>query len=193
MDVALALVLLTISLPVLLLVALAIKLETPGPVLFRQPRHGYNDDVFGILKFRTMHANLSDAGGRMQTRANDPRVTRVGALLRRHSLDELPQLLNVLRGDMSLVGPRPHSLETCVNGVLLYDLLANYGARHRMRPGLTGLAQISGLRGELDRVEKAHARLRFDLEYIKNWSLWLDVQILVATIRCVLRGDDCAY
>ena len=176
MDRVLALLLLIILSPLLALIALAIKLDSPGPVLFSQSRHGGGGRVIEVLKFRSM---TDHAAARFkQAKRNDDRVTRVGALLRRSSLDELPQLINVLRGDMSLVGPRPHPLAL---NQAFSERLAAFMQRHRVKPGITGLAQVNGCRGETDTLDKMQKRLDYDLHYIENWSLWLDVRILART------------
>lgn len=175
--------------PLMLLIALAIKLDSPGPVLFAQKRFGFNNNPFVILKFRTMHIVGSDPSGTQRTVRDDPRVTRVGRFLRRFSLDELPQLSNVLRGDMSLVGPRPHAVGMMA-GHLPYDDVADYLVRHRVRPGLTGWAQGNGLRGEIDSIKKAEDRIAYDLFYIDNWSLWFDLRILARTALLVLWDKE---
>jgi polysaccharide biosynthesis protein PslA len=180
-DIAIALLLLTVFSPVMLVAALAIRLESPGPVLFRQRRIGFANIGFDMLKFRTMHHRAPDRGGIRQTTRHDPRVTRVGAIMRHASLDELPQFFNVLRGNMSIVGPRPHAPGTCAGGKR-YELVSlRYAARHRVLPGITGLAQVRGWRGETDTEEKLLRRLDADLEYIDNWSLWLDLAIMART------------
>ncbi len=176
-DYALAAIGLILALPVMLLVALAIKLDSPGPVFFRQRRHGYNHRVIEVLKFRTMTV-LEDGDIISQAKKNDKRVTRIGWILRRTSLDELPQLLNVLRGDMSIVGPRPHAL---AHNTYYGDLVENYANRHRVKPGITGWAQVHGYRGETDHPKKMVERVRYDLEYIDNWSIWLDLKIIMLT------------
>ena len=174
-----ALLLLALAGPVLGLIALAVRLDSRGPVFFRQPRHGLNDDVFIIWKFRTMRHQRPDAGGvYRQAKRGDDRVTRVGRLLRMSSLDELPQLFNVVLGHMSLVGPRPHPLPLDERFV---ERIAFYAARYRVRPGITGLAQINGYRGETDSEEKMVGRIRHDLTYIRSWSLLLDLKILLLT------------
>jgi len=189
-DIILSSVLIIVALPVILLASIAIKLETPGPVLFRQPRHGLNGLEIEVYKFRTMYAHLEDRLASCQTSRDDPRVTRVGAVLRRHSLDELPQLFNVLAGPMSLVGPRPHAPATTVAGQSLELVVANYTARHRVKPGITGWAQVSGCRGNLDSVEKAVRRVKHDLYYIDNWSLCFDLRVIVRTIGVILHDDQ---
>ncbi|MEX0921666.1 MAG: undecaprenyl-phosphate glucose phosphotransferase [Rhodovibrionaceae bacterium] len=172
-----ALLLLLLS-PLMLAIAVAIKLDSRGPVLFRQKRAGFNNDSFEVLKFRTMYNGTDPEGEVPQACRNDERVTRVGAFLRRTSFDELPQLLNVLRGEMSLVGPRPHAVE---HGTLYSELIEEYLARQRVRPGITGWAQINGLRGATETPEKMRQRVEYDLWYIDNWSVSLDLRILFLT------------
>jgi polysaccharide biosynthesis protein PslA len=185
-DIAIALLLLAVFAPAMLVAVLAIRMESPGPALFRQRRIGFANIGFEMLKFRTMHHRAPGRGRLMQTTRRDPRVTRVGAIMRRTSLDELPQLFNVLRGDMSIVGPRPHAPGTCV-GDRPYELVApRYAARHRVPPGMTGLAQVRGWRGETETEEKLLRRVKADLEYIENWFLWLDLAIMARTTVSVL-------
>ncbi len=186
-DIAVSTLLLALHAPLLLLIAIAIKLESPGPVLFRQRRIGLHQHPFELLKFRTMQHHPPDRGRLRQTCPHDPRVTRVGALLRRASFDELPQLCNVLRGEMSLVGPRPHAPGTCAGGTPFEQVSTRYPQRHRVRPGMTGLAQVRGWRGQTDTEEKLLYRLDSDLEYIATWSLWLDCVVLARTVAAVLR------
>ncbi|APQ14402.1 capsular biosynthesis protein [Pseudomonas oryzihabitans] len=174
------LVLPVVALP-MLLIALAIKLDSPGPILFRQKRYGYNDRLIEVWKFRTMYACQADQDAARQTTQDDPRVTRVGRWLRRLSLDELPQLLNVLGGSMSLVGPRPHAKATQAAGLRFEEAVMEYSARHRVKPGMTGWAQVNGLRGETDTLDKIERRIEYDLRYIEEWSLWLDLYILCRT------------
>lgn len=169
--------------PLLLVVALLVKQSSHGPVFFRQRRKGYDGREFEILKFRTMCLHDEAPGVVTQARRGDPRVTRVGAVLRALSIDELPQLLNVLRGQMSLVGPRPHAL---AHDDLYKNLVEGYMHRYRIRPGLTGWAQVNGYRGETSTVEKMEARVKFDLFYIRNWSFWFDMQIILRTPACIL-------
>ena len=176
--------------PVMGLAALLIRLTSPGPVLFVQPRAGFNNEVIHVLKFRTMFADQTDVGARATTTRDDPRVTPVGKILRRLSIDELPQLLNVIRGDMSLVGPRPHALEMKVGDRYYQDAVRGYTGRHRVRPGITGLAQVKGLRGEIRTIERAKRRVELDKEYIDRWTPWLDMYILIATARAVLFDRD---
>jgi len=180
MDVLVSAVLLVLLAPFLCLIALLIRLESPGPVIFRQTRTGLDRHEFQVWKFRTMQADPGrERHGTCQATRDDPRVTRIGRFLRRTSLDELPQLVNVLRGEMSLVGPRPHPVPLDRR---FTPQLRLYAARHRVLPGITGLAQINGCRGETNSPDKMAARLRYDLEYIRAWSLWLDLKIILATL-----------
>jgi putative colanic acid biosynthesis UDP-glucose lipid carrier transferase len=188
-DLALGTALLLFALPLMVAIAVAIRLDTPGPVLFRQRRRGRNDSSFDILKFRTMVYVPGPERTVPQARRHDPRVTRVGRVLRRTSLDELPQLFNVLKGEMSLVGPRPHAL---AHGERYGALIVGYADRHRVPPGITGWAQVHGYRGETDTLEKMQHRVDHDLAYIANQSLLLDLKILVLTVRTVWR-DHNAY
>jgi polysaccharide biosynthesis protein PslA len=168
--------------PLFIGIAIAIKMTSPGPVLFRQKRYGYHGRRFCIYKFRTMLVHLSDDRGTRQTQTGDPRVTPLGRILRKSSLDELPQLINVLIGDMSLVGPRPHVPGMLAGGMRYEELTPYYFQRHNMRPGITGLAQVSGYRGSTEVPLSAIERLHHDLRYIENWSLRLDLSIIVRTI-----------
>jgi Undecaprenyl-phosphate glucose phosphotransferase len=177
-DVAIASLALILLAPIFAIVALAIKLDGPGPVLFVQRRYGFNQEPFRIVKFRTMTAMEDDSNLISATRF-DARVTRVGAFLRRTNIDELPQLLNVLAGDMSLVGPRPHAL---AHDQRYERRIAQYARRHNVKPGITGWAQVSGLRGEIASEEKMRRRVEHDLYYVDNWSLWLDVKIMAMTV-----------
>lgn len=170
----------------MLLISLAIKLDSPGPLLFRQKRYGYNDRLIEVWKFRTMYACQADQDAARQTTQDDPRVTRVGRWLRRLSLDELPQLFNVLGGSMSLVGPRPHATATRAAGLKFEEAVMEYSARHRVKPGMTGWAQINGLRGETDTLDKIERRIEYDLRYIEEWSLWLDLYILCRTLPSLI-------
>ncbi|MFD1610309.1 undecaprenyl-phosphate glucose phosphotransferase [Sphingomonas tabacisoli] len=175
---ALALVLLS---PLLLVVALAIKLDSPGPIFFRQDREGFNNQRFRIWKFRSMRTDQCEVDGITQARKDDDRITRVGRILRRTSIDELPQLFNVLAGEMSLVGPRPHAPSTKAGERLFSDVVDHYAARHKVKPGMTGWAQVHGWRGETDTEEKLLKRLEHDLYYIENWSVLLDFYIMART------------
>ena len=182
-DKMLAIVLLIIVFPVMAVIAIVIPLESKGPIVFRQKRYGFNNNEFVVYKFRTMHHDPNPDPEVPQARRNDPRVTRIGAMLRRTSLDELPQLVNVLLGTMSLVGPRPHAVAHNEHYAKVID---GYLARHRVKPGITGWAQVNGLRGETDTPEKMRLRVQSDLYYIDNWSLLLDLKILVRTFFVVL-------
>jgi Undecaprenyl-phosphate glucose phosphotransferase len=187
-DLAIAIPVLLVAAVPMALVALAIKLDSPGPVFFRQRRVGFNNREFRMMKFRSMRHNPKEEQriARQATR-DDPRITRIGAFLRKTSLDELPQIFNVLKGEMSIVGPRPHAPGTRAAGRPFEDVVARYAARHRVKPGLTGLAQVRGFRGETDTEDKIVRRVECDLEYIENWSVWLDVGILARTAMMVLR------
>ncbi|HEX6243965.1 MAG TPA: exopolysaccharide biosynthesis polyprenyl glycosylphosphotransferase [Polyangiales bacterium] len=176
-DVVLGSLALLICAVPMLLIALAIKLTSNGPVLFKQPRHGENGRVFNVLKFRTMRVMETDRV--TQASRGDPRVTKVGAFLRRTSLDELPQFFNVVRGEMSLVGPRPHAV---AHNEFYRTQILEYMRRHKVKPGITGWAQVNGLRGETDTLEKMVARVEHDLAYIRSWSLWLDLKIVFLTV-----------
>ena len=167
--------------PVMALVALAIKLDSKGPVLFRQKRYGFNNELIEVFKFRSMFVDQADANASKLVTKGDPRVTRVGRILRKSSLDELPQLFNVLRGELSLVGPRPHALQAKAADRLYDDVVDGYFARHKVKPGITGWAQINGWRGETDTSEKIQKRVEHDLYYIDNWSVLLDLYILFKT------------
>jgi Undecaprenyl-phosphate glucose phosphotransferase len=191
-DILFGTLILVLFLPLIALTALLIRLTSPGPVLFVQPRIGFNNELIPVFKFRTMYADQTDLHARNTTSRDDPRVTPVGRILRRLSIDELPQLFNVLRGEMSLVGPRPHALEMKVSDRFYQDAVRGYAGRHRVRPGLTGLAQVRGLRGEIRTLERAKQRVDLDKQYIDDWSLWLDLRILLATVRAVFF-DDNAY
>ena len=182
-DLSLATAGLLTLLPLMLVTALLIKLDSRGPILFQQKRNGFNGGTFNIFKFRTMHV-LEDGPVISQATRNDPRVTRLGRWLRRSSIDELPQLFNVIRGDMSLVGPRPHATS---HNSEYETLIANYAYRHHVKPGLTGWAQVNGYRGETRRIEQMERRVEHDLWYINNWSPLLDLRIIVQTIIVTLR------
>jgi len=181
---ALALLALT---PLMLVIATAVKLSSRGPVLFTQRRKGADGQVFRIFKFRSMTVHASDEGVLKQAMRNDPRVTRVGAVLRRTSLDELPQFLNVLMGDMSVVGPRPHAIE---HDALYQTVVDDYIHRYRIKPGITGWAQVNGFRGETDRIEKMQGRVDHDLYYLRNWSFALDMRIVIATVMKGLKHSN---
>jgi Undecaprenyl-phosphate glucose phosphotransferase len=171
--------LLLAALPVMAAVALAIKLDSRGPVLFRQKRYGFNNEVIDVFKFRSMYIDRCEDRSVVQATKHDPRVTRIGRILRRTSLDELPQFINVLMGSMSIVGPRPHAV---AHNEQYSRLIDEYLARHRVKPGITGWAQVNGLRGETETLEKMEQRVRYDLYYIENWSLLFDIRIILRTL-----------
>ena len=177
---------LVVFLPLFLMTAVAIRLDSPGPVFFRQRRNGFNIKPFRIFKFRSM--TVTEDGSQIsQATKSDPRVTRVGGILRRSSVDELPQLLNVLKGEMSLVGPRPHAL---AHDDQYGKQLAEYAFRHHVKPGITGWAQVNGFRGETSHIEQMRKRVDFDLWYINHWSIWLDLRILLKTGVEVSRSKN---
>lgn len=190
-DLAIGSVGLLVAAPVMLLVAVAIKLDTPGPVFFRQRRHGFNNEAILVWKFRSMRHEAADAKAARQVTADDDRVTKVGKFIRKTSLDELPQLFNVLRGEMSMVGPRPHAIGMKSGDVESQTLVARYAHRHRMKPGVTGWAAIKGSRGPVDTAEQVQERVALDIEYIERQSFWLDLYIIAMTIPCLL-GDRSA-
>ena len=169
--------------PVMLACAVAIRLDSRGPVLFRQNRLGFGDRVIGVYKFRSMYHEAADRDGAKQSSKDDPRITRVGRFLRKSSLDELPQLINVLRGEMSLVGPRPHAVAMQVEHRRNEDIVPDYALRHHVKPGITGWAQVNGYNGPVDTAEALRARVAHDLDYINNWSLWFDIRSLLLTIK----------
>ncbi len=191
-DGVLATLFLILLFPLFLVIPLVIKLTSPGPFLFIQRRYGFNNQMIEVWKFRTMYHHLQDAEADEQTTKGDARVTSVGRFLRRTSLDELPQLFNVLKGDMSLVGPRPHAAATKADGQLFYDVVDQYAARHRVKPGITGWAQVNGWRGETQTVEDIQNRVECDLYYTDNWSIWLDIRIIAKTVLVIFR-DAKAY
>ncbi len=186
-DLSLAFMALIVAAPLLLLIALLVKMDSRGPVFFRQERYGFNNNRIMVLKFRSMHHERRPDPSVPQARRNDPRVTRIGAVLRRTSLDELPQLFNVVWGNMSLIGPRPHA---AAHNQMYAELIDGYLGRHRMKPGITGWAQVNGLRGETETTAQMKRRLEYDLQYIANWSLLLDVKILLMTVPVVIRGTN---
>jgi Undecaprenyl-phosphate glucose phosphotransferase len=189
-DKGLALLISVICLPLILPIALAIKLESRGPVFFVQKRFGCNNKIINVVKFRTMYVGCQDHTGGQRTVRNDPRVTRVGRILRAASLDELPQLINVLRGEMSLVGPRPHAIGMKVGEYLYSDAVDAYPQRHRVKPGITGWAQINGFRGGVDSLEEGTARVIYDLYYIEQWTVWFDMKILMLTLPAILSRKN---
>jgi exopolysaccharide biosynthesis polyprenyl glycosylphosphotransferase len=179
---------LVLAAPIMAGVALAIRLDSPGPVLFRQRRQGFNNEEIVVWKFRSMRHDLRDERSERQVFTGDPRVTRVGGFIRKTSLDELPQIINVLAGEMSLVGPRPHSPTMKTGEVESARLVAEYAHRHRMKPGMTGWAAIKGSRGPVDTPERVKRRVALDIEYIERQSFWLDMFIMAMTLPCLL-GD----
>ncbi len=181
-DLVLSALLILLLSPLLLLVALAIKLDSPGPIFFKQKRTGWNGKAFGIFKFRSMYVHQQKPGELKQAQKNDPRITRVGRFIRKTSLDELPQLFNVFLGSMSLVGPRPHATE---HDNEYSKQITNYFARHNIKPGITGLAQVRGYRGETKEIGQMMLRVESDIEYINNWSVWLDFLILLRTFTAL--------
>ena len=186
-DYFLALLVLIVALPFLIIIAIAIKFDSPGPVLFRQKRLGFNNQVFTVFKFRTMDHNAKPLGVTVQAAPDDPRVTRLGRYLRRWSLDELPQVFNVLNGTMSVVGPRPHAVD---HNEDFAKRTEDYFARHRVKPGITGLAQVRGFRGATDTQEKLEGRIRNDIYYAENWSPELDLWILLQTAFILVTGKN---
>ena len=176
--------------PLMALVALAVKLDSRGPALFRQKRYGFNNELIEVYKFRSMYVDQCDAGAMKLVTKADPRVTRVGRFIRKTSLDELPQLFNVLLGDLSLVGPRPHALQAKAGAQAYDEVVDGYFARHKVKPGITGWAQINGWRGETDTPEKIQKRVEHDLFYIENWSVFFDVYILLKTPSSLLKSEN---
>ncbi|VTZ22771.1 Undecaprenyl-phosphate glucose phosphotransferase [Methylocella tundrae] len=176
--------------PLFAMLALIIRLDSPGPILFRQPRLGFNNRMFVCYKFRTMYADMTDVMADRQTTRDDPRITRVGKWLRKSSLDELTQLFNVMNGTMSLVGPRPHAPNTKAADRLFADVVQQYALRHRVKPGITGWAQVNGWRGETTTIEQVENRVRCDLFYIDNWSVLFDIKIGVMTILREIHSEN---
>ena len=185
-DIVLGLTIQLLLLPAMLLIAVAVKCTSPGPVIFRQRRYGLYGEEIIVYKFRSMTVT-DDGASVVQARRNDPRVTPLGAFLRRHSLDELPQFVNVLQGRMSIVGPRPHAV---AHNEQYRKLIKGYMLRHKVKPGITGWAQVNGLRGETGTLDKMEARIRYDLDYLRSWSLWLDLWIIVKTVKVVLTREN---
>lgn len=186
--------LLVLLLPLLVAIGIAVRLDSPGPALFRQRRHGWNNTEFHVVKFRSMTtAPAAATNGMEQTRRNDQRVTRIGAFLRRSSLDELPQLLNVVRGEMSLVGPRPHPVVMRTEQQLGHEITAEYTHRHRVKPGTTGWAQVNGCRGATETAQQVRQRVEYDIYYIDNWSIFFDLKILLITPLKLLFNRENAF
>jgi len=189
-DRVLAAVLLTLLSPFMLLIGLLVRLDSPGPALFRQKRYGFNNELIEVYKFRTLYQNKSDTNAATLVTKNDNRVTRLGRFLRKTSLDELPQLITVLKGDMSIVGPRPHATQAKAADQLYDDAVDGYFARHRVKPGITGWAQVNGWRGETDTQEKILRRTEFDLYYIEHWSILFDLKIILMTPFALLETQN---
>ncbi|MGZ4993405.1 MAG: undecaprenyl-phosphate glucose phosphotransferase [Methylobacter sp.] len=187
-DVVLSLLILQLIAPLMVLIAIGVKLSSPGPVLFKQRRYGLDGKDIVVYKFRSMTV-MEDGEQVNQATRNDPRITPLGGFLRKTSLDELPQFINVLQGRMSIVGPRPHAVS---HNEMYRNLIKGYMIRHKVKPGITGWAQINGFRGETDSLEKMQARIDYDLDYLRNWSLFLDLLIIFKTITVVIR-DKNAY
>jgi len=189
LDLMLVVLTLPLLAPFMLVFAIAIKLDSRGPVFFRQPRVGLGNRVFRIYKFRSMHTGQNDVMGTRSTARDDARITRIGRFIRRTSIDEIPQILNVLAGDMSIVGPRPHPLECKAEDRLFWDIDSRYWHRHAVKPGMTGLAQIRGFRGATHREVDLTNRLQADLEYMAGWSIWRDIGIILATFRVLIHRN----
>jgi exopolysaccharide biosynthesis polyprenyl glycosylphosphotransferase len=181
MDRVVGLCALVVLSPLMLATAVAVRLESKGPVLFKQKRYGFNNELVEVWKFRSMYTEMSDANAAKLVTKDDPRVTRVGRFIRKTSIDELRQLFNVLKGELSLVGPRPHATQAKAATELYEQVVDGYFARHKVKPGITGWAQINGWRGETDTHDKIANRVKYDLEYIDRWSIWLDLRILIKT------------
>lgn len=182
-----ALLILIMITPLLLVIAIAVKMSSNGPILFRQKRGGLDGREIVVWKFRTMKVHTESKNAVTQASKDDPRVTRIGAFLRRSSLDELPQFINVLQGRMSIVGPRPHAIE---HNSYYEKVIDSYMLRHRLKPGITGWAQVNGWRGETDIIEKMDMRVKYDLYYINNWSVWFDLRIIAMTVWSVIKGQN---
>lgn len=189
-DVIFSILCISLLWPVMLGAAIAVKSTSKGPVLFKQKRHGFNNETINIWKFRSMYTEMSDPTAKQAVTKNDPRVTPVGRFLRKSSIDELPQLFNVLAGDLSLVGPRPHAVHAQTGDLKYTEVVEHYFARHKVKPGVTGWAQINGWRGEIDHGDKIRNRTAHDLYYIENWSLWLDLKILLLTPIRLLKSEN---
>jgi Undecaprenyl-phosphate glucose phosphotransferase len=189
-DIVFSIIALTILWPLMVAAAIAVRTTSKGPALFIQKRHGFNNEVVRVFKFRSMYTEMSDPTAKLAVTKDDPRVTPVGRWLRKSSIDELPQLFNVLRGDLSLVGPRPHAVLAQTRDRPYGDIVEGYFARHRVKPGVTGWAQVNGWRGEIDSDDKIQGRTACDLYYIENWSLLLDLKILFMTPFCLLNTEN---
>lgn len=189
-DIAVSAAALIALFPLFLIIGLVIKLESPGPVFFVQPRIGRQNQLFSLIKFRSMRQDCCDAAGTLSTSRCDPRVTRIGNIIRRTSIDELPQLLNILMGDMSVVGPRPHAVSSTAEDQLFWDIDNRYWHRHACRPGMTGLAQIQGLRGATECVKDLTDRVEADLQYLRGWSFWGDIKIVAMTFKVLCHPNS---
>ncbi|MBB3657515.1 Undecaprenyl-phosphate glucose phosphotransferase [Rhizobium sp. BK650] len=189
-DIFFATIALCLLWPIMVATAIAVKATSEGPVFFMQKRHGFNNEIINVFKFRSMYADMGDPTARAAVTKGDPRVTPVGRFIRKSSIDELPQLFNVLKGELSLVGPRPHAVLAQARDRAFVDIVDGYFARHRVKPGVTGWAQINGWRGEVDNDEKIKFRTAYDLYYIENWSLWFDLKILFLTPIRLLNTEN---
>ncbi|MDH7800525.1 MULTISPECIES: polysaccharide biosynthesis glycosyltransferase UppE [unclassified Rhizobium] len=189
-DITFSLIGIVLLWPVMLGAAIAVKTTSKGPIFFKQKRHGFNNETINVWKFRSMYTELSDPTAKKAVTKNDPRVTPVGRFLRKSSMDELPQLFNVLHGDLSLVGPRPHAVHAQTGDLKYTEVVEHYFARHKVKPGVTGWAQINGWRGEIDHGDKIKFRTEYDLYYIENWSLFLDLKILFLTPIRLLKSEN---
>jgi putative colanic acid biosynthesis UDP-glucose lipid carrier transferase len=188
-DIVLSLIVLTILSPLLIIISIGVKLSSPGPVIFKQRRYGLDGKEIDVYKFRSM--KISDESENVvQAKRKDSRITRFGAFLRKTSLDEVPQFINVLQGSMSIVGPRPHAV---VHNEMYRKLIKGYMIRHKVRPGVTGWAQVNGLRGETETIEKMQARIEHDIDYLRYWSPRLDIYIILRTLWVIIKGQDSAY
>ncbi|MET0857060.1 MAG: exopolysaccharide biosynthesis polyprenyl glycosylphosphotransferase, partial [Telluria sp.] len=185
-DIVFSLAILLLVSPLMLATALAVRLSSPGPVIFRQRRYGLYGEEIIVYKFRSMKV-VDDGAAVIQARRDDQRFTPIGAFLRRSSLDELPQFINVLQGRMSIVGPRPHAIS---HNEQYRKLIKGYMLRHKVKPGITGWAQVNGLRGETATLDKMQARIQYDLDYLRSWSVWLDLWIILKTVKVVLARDN---
>jgi putative colanic acid biosynthesis UDP-glucose lipid carrier transferase len=185
-DIVLASLILVMLLPIMAVIAAAVKITSPGPVIFRQRRYGLYGEEIIVYKFRSMTV-AEDGAKVVQAKRGDQRVTKIGGFLRRSSLDELPQFINVLQGRMSIVGPRPHAV---AHNEQYRKLIKGYMLRHKVKPGITGWAQVNGLRGETETLDKMEARIQYDLDYLRVWSLWFDLWIILLTVRVVLKREN---
>jgi putative colanic acid biosynthesis UDP-glucose lipid carrier transferase len=185
-DLVLASLILVLLTPLMLMIALAVRITSPGPIIFRQRRYGLYGEEIKVYKFRSMKV-AEDGDTVVQARKDDQRVTPIGAFLRRTSLDELPQFVNVLQGRMSIVGPRPHAV---AHNEQYRKLIKGYMLRHKVKPGITGWAQVNGLRGETATLDRMEARIQHDLDYLRNWSVWLDLWIILKTVKVVLAREN---